>query len=854
MGMETLAKFCAEVPRPDPVIDTHHLVRDNGAAEVKMSITLFAKTVIPFATLMLVSLACTLGASAPAPTANSSDTNSPGTTPSPIAVEPTQTPTQTPTPTPTPSPTPLPAVRLSEADRFIHNGDYASAIAEYQAVLSGGSGDELEEAQFKLGQAALRQNDLLIAENALTQYIAAYPDSPRLADAWFLLGDTRFISGNPTGAVDAYRAYLARRGDTIESYVQERIGDAFDQAGDDNAAIEAYRRAIVLAPNTSIAAGQREKLALTYRLNGDFAAAIEQYRAILSFAQMPAYRAHVSLLYGQTLIDSGDAAGYDAFLDLVNDYPRTGDAYEALVALINAGVELDAFQRGMVDYYAGQYDAAVVAFDSAIRAGERLDEARYYAGLSHRAAGNLTAAIVQFDAIIRNHLNSEFWGQAWIDKAIAQSLGGETEAAVETLTTFAGDYPGATLAPNALLRAGLLLERSGEYARAAETYRQMQAAYPFAEGASNALFAAGMDAYRSGDTKAALESWRVLSDTYPAAEFYPAALLWQSKLIPDAAGEESPETLLTIAAQVAPLSYYGIRAAELRDRRPTLGAMPYHLAFDEQADRAEAESWLIGWAGSESASPPGELPQSIRDDARYQRAVELWRLGWIDHAEDEFESLRNAYKDDPLALYVLSLHWRDIGLYRSSLMAAARLIAISPAQTPDRAPAFIARLAYPVYYADLITGEAEAYNLDPLLLFSLVRQESLFESVALSSASANGLMQVIPSTGREIATALGWPNYTAAELNKPYVSIAFGAYYLARQRDLFDGDLYVALAAYNGGPGNAARWRDAARGDPDLLLETITLNETRTYLIRIREHLAMYQRLYGDTAGKLPQP
>ena len=155
-------------------------------------------------------------------------------------LQPSFTPTQAPTPTPTPSPTPtlVPAVRLANAARATHNGDYASAMTEYRSVLSGSTvPDEIEVAQFGLGEASLRQGDWVAAENALTQFINAYPKSRRLADAWFLLGDTRYASGNPTGAIDAYREYLKLRGEVVESYVQERIGDADGQAGDSQAAI-----------------------------------------------------------------------------------------------------------------------------------------------------------------------------------------------------------------------------------------------------------------------------------------------------------------------------------------------------------------------------------------------------------------------------------------------------------------------------------------------------------------------------------------------------------------------------------------------------------------------------------------
>jgi soluble lytic murein transglycosylase len=800
----------------------------------------------PLILYALISLACTIQIPAEEPVVAP-------TTAVAIVVDPTDTSTHTPTltltptPTLTPSPTPPPAVRLHEAERAVHDGDFDAAIAEYQGVLSGSSADALtEQAQFGLGRISLIKGDLLTAENALTQFIDSHPENDRLADAWFMLGEARYAANNYTGAIDAYRQYLTLRGDVIESYVQERIGDAYTAAGDRDAAVEALERAIVVAPNTSIAAAQREKLALLYRLSGDNDEAVNQYRAILDFAQIASYRAHVMLSLGQTLIDDGDDSGYAVFTELINTYPRTGEAHEALVALVNAGAPVDPFQRGLVNYYAGQYTAAVAAFSAFIDATEDHGDAHYYLGLSYREAGNYASAIAQFETLIDDHPDSAFFGEAWIAIAVAQSNAGDLNGAVNTLQQFAEEYPSARLAPNALNRAGVLLERAADYERAADLYRTTQDVYPDDEAAPDALYAAGVNDYRANRVQAARNAWIELSDTYPATTFYAAALLWQGKLLLNAGDIDNAQELLDRAAQAEPFGYYGIRAAEMRDQRAILSSPPAALDIDPDADRLAAETWLAGWAQPESAEANlGDLPVEVQQDGRFQRGAELWRLGRIDQAKSEFENLRQALADDPLALYALSLYWRDIGLYRSSLLAAVRLIAISPAKNAANAPVFIARLAYPIYYADLLVPKAEQYSLDPLLMFALMRQESLFEGFATSSAFANGLMQVVPSTGREIAAALGWPNYTTSDLHKPYVSVAFGAYYLAQQRDLFDGDLYAALAAYNGGPGNALRWHDASGGDPDLFLETITLLETRTYLLRIREHLAMYQRLYA---------
>ncbi|HFQ92922.1 MAG TPA: lytic transglycosylase, partial [Anaerolineae bacterium] len=190
------------------------------------------------------------------------------------------------------------------------------------------------------------------------------------------------------------------------------------------------------------------------------------------------------------------------------------------------------------------------------------------------------------------------------------------------------------------------------------------------------------------------------------------------------------------------------------------------------------------------------------------------------------------------------LYFRDLGLYRSSILAAARLLTLSGTSVFD-APEFIGRLVYPAYYADLVVPLAEQYDFDPRLQFALLRQESLFESLARSGAAAQGLSQVIPDTGAYIAQRLNWPDYENEDLYKPYVGLNFGAYYLNQQLDAFDEQAYAALAAYNAGPGNAARWYETAGPDLDLFVETVDFAETRTYIERIFTGYAIYRALYG---------
>jgi soluble lytic murein transglycosylase len=109
-------------------------------------------------------------------------------------------------------------------------------------------------------------------------------------------------------------------------------------------------------------------------------------------------------------------------------------------------------------------------------------------------------------------------------------------------------------------------------------------------------------------------------------------------------------------------------------------------------------------------------------------------------------------------------------------------------------------------------------------------------------------MQIIPATGEDIARRLGWPeNYALEDLGRPLVNLTFGSDYLAAQRDRFDGNLFAALAAYNGGPANAERWLQLAPDDPDLFLEVIRFAETRDYIRRVHELFSIYRWLYDRT-------
>jgi len=156
---------------------------------------------------------------------------------------------------------------------------------------------------------------------------------------------------------------------------------------------------------------------------------------------------------------------------------------------------------------------------------------------------------------------------------------------------------------------------------------------------------------------------------------------------------------------------------------------------------------------------------------------------------------------------------------------------------------------YGPYYLPWIQEVAAKYDFSVLFLLSLIHQESLFEGFVESGAGARGIMQIMPATGAQIAGEIAWPqDYSDADLYLPYVNLNLGINYLSRLRQLLDNDIYAALAAYNGGPGNALDWKAIAGDDQDLFISSIRFLETRTYIRKISEVYNFYSLIYGQTA------
>lgn len=154
---------------------------------------------------------------------------------------------------------------------------------------------------------------------------------------------------------------------------------------------------------------------------------------------------------------------------------------------------------------------------------------------------------------------------------------------------------------------------------------------------------------------------------------------------------------------------------------------------------------------------------------------------------------------------------------------------------------------YPRGYSEYVEKSAKEFDLDPALVYAVIRTESNFNPDAVSGADAHGLMQITSDTFAHYGNLRGESeSYSTEALYDPAVNIEYGCHIL---RDLLDtfNDEKCAVAAYNAGPGNVEQWLSDSEISPDgktLVTEKIPFEETRSYVERVEESKEMYHKLY----------
>lgn len=221
----------------------------------------------------------------------------------------------------------------------------------------------------------------------------------------------------------------------------------------------------------------------------------------------------------------------------------------------------------------------------------------------------------------------------------------------------------------------------------------------------------------------------------------------------------------------------------------------------------------------------------------FVRAREAWRIEQLPWARSEWNEATKGFDE-------------------AHLLEAARVASgwgwhLQAVATSSRAEVFDDfDLLYPRPYARELHGAAKRVQLPPEWVWGVLRQESLYDPRARSSANALGLLQLLPATARAVARRNDLDTPSEQDLFDPETNLLLGTTYLREQFDSFGGRFVLVLGAYNAGPNAVKRWLPTSPLDTDVWIENVPFNETRNYIQRIVWHSTVFG---WEASGNKPQ-
>jgi soluble lytic murein transglycosylase len=320
---------------------------------------------------------------------------------------------------------------------------------------------------------------------------------------------------------------------------------------------------------------------------------------------------------------------------------------------------------------------------------------------------------------------------------------------------------------------------------------------------------------RAGNPSRASKELQQVLRLKPDSETERAASFWLAYALEATGSKAAARTQWASLAARQPFTYYGTRAA-MRSETPLPVPM---LAF-----------------------PDLTLRDSVLEHADYQAAALLSRAGLLADAAVYARRLNTAFRRDDAVALLAARASEAAGDYASSSTLMRSYFGAYLQQPATNLPDDFWALAYPRAYWAEVSAAAARYNVDPLLMIGLARQESHFDRMARSPVGAVGLFQIMPYTAAELDPAFSNPAMLD-RLVEPAVSADLAAKLLSSLQARYQGALAPTIASYNADKERVQIWWDAAKGLPEeLFIDSIPYQQTRAYVRQVLTNYAMYQR------------
>jgi soluble lytic murein transglycosylase len=749
------------------------------------------------------------------------------------------------------------------------------------AVATGGFGD----LDIIAAMDALERGEDQHALELLDHYLQSPHDRQTSAEAHLLAARAALDVGEPRAAeqhLDKLEDSLVEIADIVLAYRAK----ALRAQGRWSDALAVWQKALAKYPDSPFGAAARYGIADAYFAASRWPEAKAAYesavRAAPSSDREPWARLNLAVIAERQQRYTESAAGYRylAYYRLgssVSDVARA--RFEALIAAKRA-VPPNVWQLlGRVDVlitsrFLDEAESALqAAHAAATTAGMRAACSFRDAKLRYRRR-DFDAAIAILTTLAkgasgRDRLEYEQW------LARTYSTAGRFDEAIAAYLRIADRELKRRDGREALFKAAWLGYNGGRYDTALKIFGQFIERYPRDSSVDEALWYVAWNTYRMGDLPTALGTLARLRRDFPKSALVQRTFYWEGRLQVAMGAVAPARDAYARAVDLEPLSYYGVLAAQRLSQ----------LASDLKPLSVNGNAVMLASLSDEALAPPpgvaaesleparDELPEQVAlhaltpanlpwgasvfdwQSAAGRRALMLVRVGMRDLAADVVAHLPALGGHEAAEVsYARARMLYGLGDFNVAYRIASIAFGDDVRGSPKGEARNYYHLAYPDAYAPMVSAAAREFKLSPLLILSIMRQESAFDDRARSWASAHGLMQIIPPTADRIAAALQVTDYTPDSLTDPATSIRFGAWYLGQLVAKFNGNLALAIASYNAGPEAVAGWvTDSAKRPLDEFIEEIPYRETRHYVRRVLGNLAVYGTLYAGRALELPE-
>ncbi|MCG9127292.1 transglycosylase SLT domain-containing protein [Candidatus Poribacteria bacterium] len=483
---------------------------------------------------------------------------------------------------------------------------------------------------------------------------------------------------------------------------------------------------------------------------------------------------------------------------------------------------VDRLHCGLVLYYKGSWKSAInelmaVSTDSDIKLKSR---ALYYIGRSNEGRKWYNTALKQYNLVVGLGDKSEYLTRAHYRIAQCYHAKGSLTTAIKQLESFVKTYSWSELADNALYDIAQIYEKREKTESALNAYSRLIDIDPGGEYADLAAWRIGWRRFDQKKYEESYTAFKGLKENFPNNRYAMGAHFWMAKIREK---QNQPEAAHKIYTEVAKARYW------------------YYSA------RAKA---LLGITSSElvpKAVPDAKL--SVQDVCPDQ----VLSLMGLRLYEDAIYLLKRhisiVSNPDPFCYYALIMSYESLAMYDKA-REVADMVLDSPSfdQHSSSELVKLRRWLYPLHYENFVNKYSKQYNVDKALIFAMILEESRYRRDAISWAGAIGLMQIMPSTGRELARQLKIRRFRSSMLKDPEINIRMGTKYIGYLNSIFDNDPMLVSGAYNGGPGRMKRWLDSKQiKDIDEFVEKITIRETRLHIKKVINSYDNYIEIYGQS-------